>query len=129
MNVEANMSFGLRINGTPKAEIARRVSRASDMLQLGPLLKRKPANLSGGQRQRVAIARAIVKAPQMVIADEPTANLDAVTASQVIDLMKRLAHDQGTTFLIATHDERMIGHCDRALVLDDGVLAGGAYAH
>jgi multiple sugar transport system ATP-binding protein len=77
MNVEANMSFGLRISGTPKAEIARRVSRASEMLQLGPLLKRKPANLSGGQRQRVAIGRAIVREADVMLFDEPLSNLDA----------------------------------------------------
>jgi putative ABC transport system ATP-binding protein len=82
--------------------------------------------LSGGQRQRVAIARAIVKQPQLVIADEPTANLDAVTAAQIVSLMKDLAHEHGTTFLVATHDERMLPHCDRALKLADGVLLEGA---
>jgi putative ABC transport system ATP-binding protein len=129
MSAFDNVDLPLYLLGEDPAGRDRKVREALDRVGLSGFGSHLPDQLSGGQRQRVAIARAIVKAPQMVIADEPTANLDAVTASQVIDLMKRLAHDQGTTFLIATHDERMIGHCDRALVLDDGVLAGGAYAH
>uniref|UniRef100_UPI000F05A4CB ABC transporter ATP-binding protein n=1 Tax=Pseudomonas viridiflava TaxID=33069 RepID=UPI000F05A4CB len=95
MNVENNMSFGLRISGTPKAEIARRVSRASDMLQLGPPLKCKPANLSGGQRQRVAIGRAIVRKPRAFLFDEPLSNLDAALRAdmrvEIARLHKQLA--------------------------------------
>jgi putative ABC transport system ATP-binding protein len=124
-----NVDFPLHLLGASRAERAQRVAEALDQVGLSGFGRHRPDQLSGGQRQRVAIARAIVKRPQLVIADEPTANLDAVTATQVIDLMKRLAHEHGTTFLIATHDERMIAHCDRALMLDDGVLAGGAYAH
>ncbi len=76
----------------------------------------------------MAIARAIVKRPRLVIADEPTASLDAATAGQVIALLRALAHEQGTTFLVATHDERVLPHCDRALALNDGVLADSAHA-
>ncbi|MES2130403.1 MAG: ABC transporter ATP-binding protein [Pseudomonadota bacterium] len=129
MSAHDNVDFPLYLLGVPAAERARRVERALERVGLAGFGKHRPDQLSGGQRQRVAIARAIVKDPQLVIADEPTANLDAVTATQIIELMKTLAHDHGTTFLVATHDERMIGHCDRSLMLDDGVLAGGAHAH
>jgi putative ABC transport system ATP-binding protein len=70
----------------------------------------------------VAIARALVKSPTLVIADEPTANLDTATASHVIDLMKDLGHRHGATFLIATHDDRMTAHCDQVRAITDGVL-------
>jgi putative ABC transport system ATP-binding protein len=129
MSAFDNVDLPLYLLGEDQPRRDRKVREALDRVGLSGFGGHRPDQLSGGQRQRVAIARAIVKAPRMVIADEPTANLDAVTASQVIDLMKQLAHEEGTTFLIATHDERMIGHCDRALMLDDGVLAGGIYAH
>jgi putative ABC transport system ATP-binding protein len=129
MSASDNVDLPLYLLGESQAGRKRKVGEALDRVGLSGFGGHRPDQLSGGQRQRVAIARAIVKNPRVVIADEPTANLDAVTAAQVIELMKRLAHEEGTTFLIATHDERMIGHCDRALMLDDGVLAGGAYAH
>ena len=77
MSVEDNMSFGLRIAGTPKAEVKRRVTHAAEMLQLDALLSRKPSQLSGGQRQRVAIGRALVRQAQVFLFDEPLSNLDA----------------------------------------------------
>jgi putative ABC transport system ATP-binding protein len=84
---------------------------------------RRPDRLSGGQRQRVAIARAVVRQPRLVLADEPTANLDGATAAQVIEVMRGLGRAQGATFLVATHDARMTAHCDRTVTLKDGVLA------
>ncbi|MDI7047883.1 ATP-binding cassette domain-containing protein, partial [Escherichia coli] len=90
MSVERNLSFALRINGTPKAEIERRVTRASEMLQLGPLLKRKPAQLSGGQRQRVAIGRAIVREADVFLFDEPLSNLDAKLRTELRRELKQL---------------------------------------
>ncbi|MES2260101.1 MAG: ABC transporter ATP-binding protein [Pseudomonadota bacterium] len=126
MNAYDNVDFPLYLLGVAPAERARRVREALARVGLQGFDKHRPDQLSGGQRQRVAIARAVVKQPQLVIADEPTANLDAATATQIVDLMKTLAHEHGTTFLVATHDERMIVHCDRALALDDGVLREGA---
>lgn len=129
MSAHDNVDFPLYLLGISAGERLRRVAAALDAVGLGAFGQHRPDQLSGGQRQRVAIARAIVKNPRLVIADEPSANLDAVTAAQIVALMQRLAHEQGTTFLVATHDERLLAHCDRALNLDDGVLAGGSYAH
>jgi putative ABC transport system ATP-binding protein len=126
MNAYDNIDFPLYLLGVPAGERRQRVKRALSQVGLDGFGPHRPDQLSGGQRQRVAIARAIVKNPRLVIADEPTANLDSATASQIVALMKELAHQDGTTFLIATHDDRMIDHCDRSLMLDDGVLAGGA---
>ncbi|WP_348696909.1 ABC transporter ATP-binding protein [Duganella fentianensis] len=129
MSAHDNVDFPLYLLGLPASERQRRVAAALDAVGLAAFGQHRPDQLSGGQRQRVAIARAIVKQPRLVIADEPSANLDAVTAAQIVALMQRLAHEHGTTFLVATHDERLLAHCDRALNLDDGVLAGGGYAH
>jgi putative ABC transport system ATP-binding protein len=99
------------------------VHAALDEVKLGDLAKRRPDELSGGQRQRVAIARALVTRPRLVLADEPTANLDGATAAQVIEVMHQLGRASGTTFLIATHDQRMASHCDTVVTLKDGVIA------
>jgi multiple sugar transport system ATP-binding protein len=123
MNVENNMSFGLRINGTPKAEIARRVSRASDMLQLGPLLKRKPASLSGGQRQRVAIGRAIVREADVMLFDEPLSNLDAKLRTELRRELKQLHKQLGATMIYVTHDQvEAMTLAQRMAVMKGGVV-------
>jgi putative ABC transport system ATP-binding protein len=129
MTAHDNVDYPLYLLGVAAAERRQRVQEALARVGLAGLGAHRPDQLSGGQRQRVAIARAIVKRPRLVIADEPTANLDAQTASQIIGLMRALAHNDGTTFLVATHDERMLPHCDRSLMLDDGVLKGGRHAH
>src|ERR1700712_2761939 len=105
MNVERNMSFGLRVAGLPKAEIARRVERASKMLQLDPLLARKPAQLSGGQRQRVAIGRALVREAQVFLFDEPLSNLDAKLRAELRRELKLLHQKLGSTMIYVTHDQ------------------------
>ncbi|HUL66143.1 MAG TPA: ABC transporter ATP-binding protein [Burkholderiaceae bacterium] len=105
MNVERNMSFGLRIMGTPRAEIERRVQRAASMLQLTSLLARKPSQLSGGQRQRVAIGRAIVRDAGVFLLDEPLSNLDAKLRSELRRELKRLHLQLGTTMIYVTHDQ------------------------
>ena len=105
MNVERNMSFGLRVAGLPKAEIAKRVQRASKMLQLDALLARKPAQLSGGQRQRVAIGRALVREAQVFLFDEPLSNLDAKLRTELRRELKALHRELGATMVYVTHDQ------------------------
>lgn len=82
------------------------------------------ASLSGGQKQRVAVARALMNRPELVLADEPTGNLDRVSATQVMDLIAEINRDEGTTFLISTHDEKIAGLCRRQIVVGDGVVTG-----
>ncbi len=117
-----NIEYPLLLTGMPAAERRRTVAALVERVGLAPYAHHLPDRLSGGQRQRVAIARALIKRPALVIADEPTANLDTETATQVIDLMHEAGREQGTTFLIATHDERMVSRCHRALHLTDGVI-------
>ncbi len=122
MNVHDNVEFPLWLGAGSAHERRQRVHETLRSVGLEELAKRRPDELSGGQRQRVAIARALVKRPQLVIADEPTANLDTATANQIIDLMHGLGQRQGTTFLIATHDVRMTSRCERVLRIEDGEL-------
>jgi multiple sugar transport system ATP-binding protein len=105
MTVERNMSFGLRINRTPKAEIERRVKRAADMLHLTPLLHRKPSQLSGGQRQRVAIGRALVRDAGVFLFDEPLSNLDAKLRAELRRELKLLHKTLHATMVYVTHDQ------------------------
>jgi multiple sugar transport system ATP-binding protein len=105
MTVENNMTFGLRVRGTPKAEIKRRIARAAEMLQLEPLLGRKPAQLSGGQRQRVAIGRALVREAGVLLFDEPLSNLDAKLRAELRRELKLLHQALGSTMIYVTHDQ------------------------
>jgi ABC-type sugar transport system ATPase subunit len=121
MNVEKNMAFGLRFAGTPKADIDARVSEAARILQLEPLLKRRPRELSGGQRQRVAIGRAIVRKPQVFLFDEPLSNLDAAlrinTRVEIAKLHKLLK----ATIVYVTHDQvEAMTLADQIVVLNHG---------
>jgi putative ABC transport system ATP-binding protein len=122
MTAAENVEYPLLLARVPTAERRARVAETLAQVGLAGLGDRRPDQLSGGQRQRVAIARALVKSPTLVIADEPTANLDTATASQMIDLMKALGACHGATFLIATHDDRMTAHCDHVCSLTDGML-------
>jgi multiple sugar transport system ATP-binding protein len=123
MNVERNLSFALRINGTPKAEIERRVTRAADMLQLGPLLKRRPAQLSGGQRQRVAIGRAIVREADVFLFDEPLSNLDAKLRTELRRELTHLHRQLGATMIYVTHDQvEAMTLATRMAVMRGGVI-------
>ena len=122
MTVYENVEYPLLIAGLPATPRHQRVTEILEQVDLGPFAGQLPDHLSGGQRQRVAVARALVKSPALVIADEPTANLDTETAHRIIDLMHDLGRAEQTTFLIATHDERMTSRCDRTLTLIDGVL-------
>ncbi len=86
----------------------------------------RTSKLSGGQKQRVAVARALIMKPELVLADEPTGNLDRKSADEVLVLVRELSHAEGTAFLISTHDESIANRCDRILAMEDGTLAGPA---
>ena len=105
MSVERNLSFGLRITGLPAAQIHQRVQRTAALLQLTPLLKRKPAQLSGGQRQRVAIGRALVREAGVYLLDEPLSNLDAQLRTELRRELKLLHRQLGSTMVYVTHDQ------------------------
>jgi multiple sugar transport system ATP-binding protein len=123
MTVEKNMSFGLRVAGTPKAEIQRRVSKAASMLQLTPLLDRKPAQLSGGQRQRVAIGRALVREAGVFLFDEPLSNLDAKLRAELRRELKLLHQTLGSTMVYVTHDQvEAMTLASRIVVMKHGVI-------
>jgi len=105
MSVYGNMAYGLKIRGMAKADIDTRVKRAAEILELGPLLERKPRQLSGGQRQRVAMGRAIVREPAVFLFDEPLSNLDAKLRVQMRFEIQKLHRRLGTTSLYVTHDQ------------------------
>jgi len=122
MTVAENVDYPLFLAGVGTAERRERVDTMLRAVGLHEHARHRPDALSGGQRQRVAIARALVKRPALVIADEPTASLDSHTADQVLDLMREQGHAHGAAFLVATHDARLLGRCDRAIALLDGVI-------
>ncbi len=122
MTALENVAYPLYLNGVDKAKQRQLAAEMLERVGLGESLHALPDQLSGGQQQRVAIARALVHRPTLVIADEPTASLDSVTANLVIDIMKQLGHERATTFVVATHDGRMASRCDRTIELLDGRL-------
>src|SRR5258706_8074517 len=123
MTVRANLSFGLRVNRTPRAEIERRVRRAAEMLQIGDLLDRRPAELSGGQRQRVAIGRALVRDAGVYLFDEPLSNLDAQLRAELRVEIKRLHQRLAATMIYVTHDQiEAFTLADRIAVSKDRVF-------
>lgn len=123
MTVEKNLSFGLRVAGLPKEEIAKRIARASEILQIEPLLQRKPSALSGGQRQRVAIGRALVRDVDVFLFDEPLSNLDAKLRSELRVEIKLLHRKLQNTMIYVTHDQiEAMTLADRIAVMKGGVI-------
>jgi putative ABC transport system ATP-binding protein len=117
-----NVMLSLQIRGGRTADIRQEAAQRLDDVGLADFMRHRPDKLSGGQRQRVAIARALVTNPLLVLADEPTANLDHGTAQSIIDLMKELNEKEGVTFLFSTHDQRLINEVKRVVRIDDGKI-------
>lgn len=117
-----NAEFTLMLKGIAHAKRRQRVEQLFDELGISGLENRKPADLSGGQQQRVAIARAMAAEPHVILADEPTANLDSRTAEELLALMRDLNNRRGTTFLFSSHDDRVIAQARRVIRLEDGCL-------
>ncbi len=118
-----NAEYPLLLKGTPKRQREDCVRYWLDQVGLMPFAKQRPDQLSGGQRQRVAIARAMVSEPKLVIADEPTANLDSETARRILDLLVDLNRTTGCTFVFATHDPALMARAGRCIHLRDGRIA------
>ena len=115
-----NAEFTLLLSGIPKDERRKKVLELFNKIGLSGLEDRKPGKLSGGQQQRVAVARAVVANPALILADEPTANLDSKASADLLDVMERLNQDHGTTFLFSTHDPRVMERSRRLITLVDG---------
>jgi putative ABC transport system ATP-binding protein len=117
-----NVSFVLSLLDVSEGEIKRRTYEVLKEVGLEGMEDRRPAKLSGGQQQRIAIARALVKNPQIILADEPTANLDSKTGEEILKLMKRMNEKYHTTFIFSTHDQMVMDYASRLVQLHDGAI-------
>ena len=125
-----NVMMGLQVHGDISHALARKAAtHALGLVGLSDRVDYLPANLSSGQKQRVAVARALIGNPALGLADEPTAALDAASAAEVVDLLKRLGSVRGTTTLLVTHDNRILERADRILVLEDGRIVSDTAPH
>ena len=124
LSVFQNVEFPLLLQGVlSKPERRRRVVELLEAVGLAEHSRHRPSELSGGQRQRVAIARALVTRPTLVLADEPTANLDSQTGANIIDLMRDMNRRDGTTFVFSTHDPKVMSHANAGVRIEDGRIA------
>jgi len=122
MTAFENAEFVLNLQGVDENECRDRVMATLKAVGLGGLEHRRPDEMSGGQQQRVAIARAIVTEPAIVLADEPTANVDSHTAEALLEMMQKLNEDQGITFLFSTHDQHVMDRSRRIIRVHDGQI-------
>jgi putative ABC transport system ATP-binding protein len=122
LTAKENAEFSLLLRGTPADERDRKVGDLFERMGIGGLEDRRPGRLSGGQQQRVAVARAVVGEPALVLADEPTANLDSESSMSLLEVMTRLNSELGTTFVFATHDQRLMERARRLIRLVDGQI-------
>jgi putative ABC transport system ATP-binding protein len=119
-----NVEFIMLLQHKSKSERMHRVTSLLNSVGLGDRLQNRPSELSGGQQQRVAVARALASKPSFVLADEPTANLDSASTSNLLDIMARLNKEEGMTFVFSTHDQRVIDRARRVITLEDGKIVG-----
>ncbi|MFZ3056739.1 MAG: ABC transporter ATP-binding protein, partial [Smithella sp.] len=121
-----NVMLPLQIKGAPVAQARKQALARLEEVGLSELIHNRPAKMSGGQQQRVSIARALVNNPSLVIADEPTANLDSETARMIIEIMRELNEKDEITFIFSTHDQRLLDKVKRSVLLEDGKIVNGA---
>jgi putative ABC transport system ATP-binding protein len=122
LSAEENISFPLTLLGVDKNEIRERTAKVLKDVGLEGMERRRPKEMSGGQQQRVAIARALVKKPALILADEPTANLDSATGREILELMAALNKSEGTTFIFSTHDQMVMDYAKRLIRIRDGQI-------
>ena len=119
----------MRLQGRDQEECDTRVMEVARKLEIETLLNKLPSQLSGGQQQRVAVARAVAATPKLILADEPTANLDSKTAASLMDMMERLNEDEGVTVVFSSHDPLVIGKARHSIVLKDGEVISDERIH
>ncbi|MGA7837438.1 MAG: ABC transporter ATP-binding protein [Ignavibacteriaceae bacterium] len=117
-----NIEFSMMLLGIPESERENKALSLMEELGIKDLAHKRPNEMSGGQQQRVAVARAIVNNPTVVLADEPTANLDSVTAGHLLDLMEQMNKDKNITFIFSSHDKQVMDRAKRLLILKDGII-------
>ncbi len=122
LTARENVEFIMLLQKKSKEEMGNRSFALLEEMGLGDRINNRPAELSGGQQQRVAVARALASKPKFILADEPTANLDSVSTSNLLDMMARLNHEESATFVFSTHDQRVIDKARRVLTIEDGLI-------
>ena len=120
LTAKENVEFIMLMQGAPSGKRDTRAKELLEAVGLSEQINRRPGQLSGGQQQRVAVARALASKPQFVLADEPTANLDSTSTTNLLDIMHRLNQEENMTFIFSTHDQRVIDRANRVITLEDG---------
>lgn len=124
-----NVELVMVLQGRDKKESSERATHYLELVGLKDIIHRRPSALSGGQQQRVAVARALAAGPRLVLADEPTANLDSENATALLDIMHTLSHEEKTTFIFSTHDPRVMDRAERIITLQDGKIVSDELHH
>lgn len=122
LTAKENVEFIMQMQGVPSKERYKRAKELLESVGLGDRLDSRPTKLSGGQQQRVAVARALASKPKFILADEPTANLDSKSTENLLDIMEKLNHEAGMTFIFSTHDQRVVNKAHRVITLEDGLV-------
>ncbi|WOV84982.1 ABC transporter ATP-binding protein [Sporosarcina jeotgali] len=127
LTVEENLVLPLTLDRVAVPEMKRRIAALADKLSLNEILSRRPDELSGGQAQRTAVGRALIHEPELILADEPTGNLDSKSARDVLELLSKINKSAGTTIIMVTHDPLAASYCDRVLFIKDGEFFNELY--